>query len=482
MLNEQCRSQNGIIVSRIDPQACPFCGSDELIQDEDVLDTWFSSGLWPFSTLGWPDTSEDLKTFYPTSILVTAFDIIFFWVARMIMMGLKFMNDVPFRDVYIHAIVRDIKGQKMSKSKGNVVDPLIMMDRYGTDAFRFSLAAFAAQGRDIRFAEERVEGYRHFVNKLWNAARYIMINREESPFPLAAPKSTDISLPSRWIMNRLAATADDVNKAFEEYRFNDAASSIYQFIWHEFCDWYIEMSKIELPDQGLRNGVLWCLLHTLDTSLRMLHPFMPFVTEEIWQKIGTSTPDPGTDKTTVHNSIMVSPFPKNLPYDKSAENDMSYIIEAITGIRTIRGELNINPSLKLNAFIKPYSMAAENILHDNIGYIKSLARLETVMIGQDVRKPQGAATAVKGSMEIFVPLKGVLNIEAELDRLMKEGKKVEASIMSLNKKLFNDDFLQKAPKDVIDKEKAKYDELVHIKDRISESMKILKEAEVKDDS
>ena len=509
MQNAKCKMQNGVIVSRDVPQVCPYCSSEELIQDEDVLDTWFSSALWPFSTLGWPDNTDDLKTFYPTSVLVTGFDIIFFWVARMIMMGLKFMGDVPFRDVYIHALVRDLKGQKMSKSKGNVVDPLIMIDRYGTDAFRFTLAAFTAQGRDIKFSEKRVEGYRHFVNKLWNAARFIMMNTNPPTPPLEKGGKggfekegverithTPHDLASKWILSRLAAIADDINRALEEYRFNDAASSIYQFVWHEFCDWYLEMAKSEInpPTQpslsrgegkggdgnseprtlNSQTGVRWCLLHTLDTSLRLLHPFMPFVTEEIWQTIKIQ-------HSAIKESIMVSDYPKSLPRDYQAEEDMSYIIEAVMGIRTIRGELNISPSLKLNVSIKTFSQMAEKILKENVQYLKNLAKAGEIKIGMNIEKPECSATSVKSSMEIYVPLKGVLNITAEVDRLKKEEAKVDVSIVSLNRKLFNEDFLQRAPREIIDKEKAKYEELIIIKKRILESIKMLKDVEVKND-
>jgi valyl-tRNA synthetase len=499
MLNAKCKMQNGVIVSRDVPQICPYCESEELIQDEDVLDTWFSSALWPFSTLGWPDNTDDLKIFYPTSVLVTGFDIIFFWVARMIMMGLKFMGDVPFRDVYIHALIRDLKGHKMSKSKGNVVDPLIMIDRYGTDAFRFTLAAFAAQGRDIKFSEERVEGYRHFVNKLWNAARFIMMNikaesenrrsgeAENSPFHRVSVSPCPIrdgtpywpsDLASKWILSRLAAIADDINRALEEYRFNDAASSIYQFIWHEFCDWYLEMTKSELQDPKSEIGVRWCLLHTLDTSLRLLHPFMPFVTEEIWQTI----PHVSSQESEIKESIMVSDYPKSLPRDYQAEEDMSYIIEAVMGIRTIRGELNISPSFKLKVMIKTFTQMAEKILKGNMQYLKNLAKAGEINIGINVEKPECSATSVKSSMEIYVPLKGILNIAAEIDRLKKEEAKVEGSIASLNKKLFNEDFLQRAPREIVDKEKAKYEELIIIKRRIMESIKMLKDVEVRNDS
>ncbi len=490
MLNAKCKMQNGVIVSRVAPQICPYCESEELVQDEDVLDTWFSSALWPFSTLGWPDNTDDLKIFYPTSVLVTGFDIIFFWVARMIMMGLKFMGDVPFRDVYIHALVRDLKGHKMSKSKGNVVDPLIMIERYGTDAFRFTLAAFAAQGRDIKFSEERVEGYRHFVNKLWNAARFIMMNINPPTPPLEKGGKggfekggvdrithTPHDLASKWILSRLAAIADDINRALEEYRFNDAASSIYQFIWHEFCDWYLEMTKSELQDPKSEIGVRWCLLHTLDTSLRLLHPFMPFVTEEIWQTI----PRIRIQESGIKESIMVSDYPKSLPRDYQAEEDMSYIIEAVMGIRTIRGELNISPSFKLKVMIKTFTQMAEKILKGNMQYLKNLAKAGEINIGINVEKPECSATSVKSSMEIYVPLKGVLNIAAEIDRPEKEEAKVEGSIASLNKKLFNEDFLQRAPREIVDKEKAKYEELIIIKRRITESIKMLKDVEVRND-
>ncbi|KPK44404.1 MAG: valine--tRNA ligase, partial [Nitrospira bacterium SM23_35] len=479
MLNESCKAQQGTVISRVEPQSCPYCGSEVLIRDEDVLDTWFSSALWPFSTLGWPDRTDDLKTFYPTSVLVTAFDIIFFWVARMIMMGIQFMQDVPFRDVYIHAIVRDSKGQKMSKSKGNVLDPLIMIDRYGTDAFRFTLAAFAAQGRDIKFSEDRVEGYRHFVNKLWNASRFIMMNTGQfhpsEPTTKGAPV---LSLPGRWILSRLAAAAEDMDTALREYRFNDAVSSIYHFIWHEFCDWYIEMSKIELPDSRLCEGTRWCLLTVLDTSLRLLHPFMPFVTEEIWQKIretGVQGIYPHPD---IPESITISAYPKSLTRDYSSEEEMSFIIDTVMGIRTIRGELNISPALKLSVSVKTLSSSAETVLRENLHYLKTLARADDVAVGPEIKKPDCSATAIKGSMEIYVYLKGVLNIAAEIDRLKKEKAKVDKDLVMLNSKLFNEDFLGKAPKEIIEKEKAKHEEVSRMRDKITDSINMLKEAEV----
>ena len=357
-----------------------------------MLDTWFSSALWPFSTLGWPEPTDDLKKFYPTSVLITAFDILFFWVARMIMMGLKFMEDAPFRDVYIHAIIRDASGQKMSKSKGNVIDPLIMIDKHGTDAFRFTLCAFAAQGRDIRFSEERVEGYRHFVNKLWNATRFIMMNvnavsSQQSAASSQRPENLDFA--SRWILSRLAGTAEEINAALEDYRFNDAANSIYHFIWHEFCDWYIEMSKTEISNPGSTAGVMQCLLYTLETSLKLLHPFMPFVTEEIWQNMPFAGNEPRSDSPDkpglCRKSIVISDYPQSLPRDPQAETEMSYVIEAITGIRTVRGELNISPSVEANVLIKAFSCEVSDILRANLHYIKKLSRTADVTIGEDIK-------------------------------------------------------------------------------------------------
>ncbi|SPQ01215.1 Valine--tRNA ligase [Candidatus Sulfobium mesophilum] len=461
-----CDNCEEVIVSRKTPSGCTKCGG-QLRQDEDVLDTWFSSALWPFSTLGWPADTPELRKYYPTSALVTGFDIIFFWVARMIMMGLKFRGDVPFRDVYIHALVRDASGQKMSKSKGNVIDPLIMMEKYGTDAFRFTLAAFAAQGRDVKFAEERVEGYRHFVNKLWNASRFILLNTggEKAPDNMSF-ESLDIG--SRWILSRLAATAVDVNAALGDYRFNDAANSIYQFIWRELCDWYIEMVKPVLyEDSDGKERVKKCLLFVLDNTLRLLHPFMPYVTEEIWQHVAV------TDKQSA--SIVTAHYPALLQRDEGAEAEMDIIMETVTGIRTIRGELNLSPSLELRACVKTQSDKAEDVLKRNLAYLNKLARADISEIGAGVRKPGGAAAAVRDYVEVYVPLEGLLNIELEIDRLRKDEAKVEETIAFLNKKLLNEDFLSRAPQAIIAKEKEKYEECLRKKDRVLENIRKLYE-------
>lgn len=479
-----CDDCGEINVSVSAPSQCRKCRGGKLRQDEDVLDTWFSSALWPFSTLGWPDDAEDLKTFYPTSVLVTAFDILFFWVARMIMMGIKFMGDVPFRDVYIHALVRDATGQKMSKSKGNVVDPLIMIDKYGADAFRFALAAFASQGRDIKFSEDRVEGYRHFVNKLWNAARFTLMNLREITDDdlriikglgghLLACRDIQLELPDRWILSRLSAAADEINVSLNEYRFNDAANSVYQFIWHEFCDWYIEMSKHALNKGGIeRARTVTCLLYVLDYSLRLLHPFMPFVTEEIWQTIREYRPE-------VSGSIVIAQYPESLPRDNHAEEEMFPVMDAISCIRNIRGELNISPAAEVKALIRTFKNGAGETLLSSLHLIKRLARVRDVEIGASVGKPRNSAMGVRESFEIYIPLEGLLNIDEEIARMMKEKTKVMESLSFLDKKLMSEDFLKRAPNDIVEKEKARYRELILKDERLDAGIKRLKEMGVK---
>ncbi len=451
---------------RQDIEECPNCKSKDIIRDPDVLDTWFSSALWPFSTLGWPEDTKELKTFYPTSVLVTGFDILFFWVARMIMMGSKFMEREPFKDVYIHALVRDLDGHKMSKSKGNVIDPLVMIERYGTDAFRFSLAAFAAQGRDVRFSEKKVEGYRHFINKIWNASKFILNYREfrsdKSPLNEYAEQ---LDLPSMWILNRLAITAQGINKELSEYRFNDAASKIYHFIWHEFCDWYIEIVKPVLykGDDEAKKVIVNCLFFILDNILRMLHPFMPFITEEIWNSIYA-------DKT----SIMTSAYPSEFPFYTDAEELMSFFIDAVSGIRHIRGELNINPSLEIIAGIKTLSQKAEIVLRENISAIMKLTKCRDINIGEHVARSEDSAVTIKNNMEIYVPLGGLLDIKSEMARLIKDKRKTESELSFVSKKLSNEDFLKNAPADIIEKEREKFNILAEKSQKTSESIKILK--------
>jgi valyl-tRNA synthetase len=432
-------------VSRQTPESCPQCGGKDLIQDPDVLDTWFSSGLWPFSTLGWPDKTDDLKTFYPTSTMVTGFDILFFWVARMIMMGLKFMGDVPFRDVYIHALVRDEQGQKMSKSKGNVVDPLDIMSQYGTDAFRFTLTAMAAMGRDIRLAEERIAGYQNFVNKLWNASRFVQMNLAANGNGASAQEN--LNLPDRWIRSRLASTILEARKAIDVYRFNDYANVLYQFTWHEFCDWYIEMSKLTLnsadANEAARSRKL--LRELLDQILLLVHPIMPFVTEEIWQVIGDE-----------RKSIMVTPYPvaETSWIDDGVERQMEFLTGVIRAIRNLRTELNCPPGKEVKViFCGEDSDLA--FLRAQQPYFKSLARVgaaEFLGVGD---RPKGVATAVVGTTEIYLPLDDLVNLDEERARLAKEVGKIEDELARVQKKLANADFVARAKEEVVDKERQK---------------------------
>lgn len=459
-----CDDCGEINVARTAPKACRQCQSDKLRRETDVLDTWFSSALWPFSTLGWPEKNKALEVFYPTSTLVTGFDILFFWVARMIMMGLKFMGDVPFREVYIHALVRDAEGQKMSKSRGNVVDPLVIIEKYGTDAFRFTLAAFAAQGRDIRLSEDRIEGYRHFCNKIWNASRFVLMNLGD--YQGFDASRLELTLADKWLLSRLNEVIQEMTEDLEAYRFNEAAHCIYQFIWHEFCDWYIEIAKLNLTPETpakLRAQTQYLLISALETCLRLLHPIMPFISEEIWQTLPFSHKE---------KSIIISPWPEvNVALiSPHANQTMELIIDIIRTIRNLRSEANINPSKKVNVVIKTGSDIADSILEFGGAYIKSLAKVEQLKYGQKLWKLPSALTAVVKGAEIYIPLEGVINVEEERARLAKELKKVEKEMERVGKKLANEDFLKKAPSEVIEKEKAARGELLDHQKKLQASI------------
>ena len=444
-----CQKCGEVMVAKETPKSCASCKSPDLVQDSDVLDTWFSSALWPFSTLGWPDSTDELKTFYPTSVLITGFDILFFWVARMMMMGIHFMDDIPFHDVYIHALVRDAEGKKMSKSKGNVIDPLEIMDEHGTDAFRFTLAALAAQGRDIKLSQERIQGYRHFVNKIWNAARFALMNMEGHISTKG--DSSSQTLADRWILTRLGQVSNDVSLALEDFRFNDAAGLCYQFVWHELCDWYLEMAKESFygDDEALKQSAKVTVKEALMASLKLLHPFMPFVTEEIWHKL------PG-----IESSIMSADFPKksDFPEDKDALKEMDLLMEVITGIRNIRGEMNIPPSKSVSIVIDMVGKEESDILNRNLAYIQSLAKVDDASIVSGVPKPEASATAVFGRNQVHVLLKGLIDFEEERKRLRKEIGKIEKDIQASDKKLTNKSFLEKAPADIVAKVKEKVEE------------------------
>lgn len=473
-------------VSRVDLTECPHCRG-QLRQDTDVLDTWFSSALWPFSTLGWPRDTAELKTFYPTSCLVTGFDILFFWVARMIMMGFKAMGEVPFRDVYIHALVRDAEGKKMSKSRGNVIDPLEVMDRYGTDAFRFTLVALAAQGRDIRLAEERIEGYRNFANKIWNAARFVLTNLEGYDPGLA--RKAEPTLADRWILSRLSHTVGSVRSALGAYRFNDAASAIYQFLWHEYCDWYLECAKLTLyraVDPASRACTQHTCVSVLETTLRLLHPFMPFLTEEIWQRLPTHSVGARTQGMGARfeagarhsgDSIMVAPFPKasRKTQDPTAEAEMELFMGIVTAIRTVRAETRIPPAATLRAILKPADRAAADRLTPLAPLIQVLARCE-VAVDPGAGRPAASALAIVGPVECFIPLAGLVDLAAERERLAKEIRKAESEIRFLAEKLERQEFRQRAPVEVVEREAARLAEQQSLRAKLLESRGRLEDA------
>ena len=460
---------HGAHASRTDLTTCPVCGGP-VRQDPDVLDTWFSSGLWPFSTFGWPDRTPELKTFYPTSCLVTGFDIISFWVARMAMLGLKFMGDVPFRHVYIHSLIRDAEGQKMSKSKGNVVDPLTIMDKYGTDAFRFTLAALAAQGRDIRLSEERIEGYRNFANKIWNAARFVLTNLEGYD-PAKAAKGKP-SVADRWIASRLAAATAAVRKALDAYRFNDAATALYQFIWSELCDWYLEVAKRSLyqsEDPGARAVTQRTLVETLEATLRLLHPFMPFISEEVWQRL----PREGRAGTQSPESIMVAAFPKpgRKGRDAVAEREMAPVIGVVSAIRTVRSESRISPAVELAVTVKcPVKEAAR--LRAAVPLIGALARA-SVRVDPRAARPPLSAHAVADSADVFVHLQGVVDVAAERARLQKEIEKARKEAAFLEGKLGRPDFVERAPADVVARDRERLAEQSLILTKLGASLAAL---------
>ncbi|MCP4716805.1 MAG: valine--tRNA ligase [Deltaproteobacteria bacterium] len=442
-----CAECDKITVAKQDPDACGHCGCKDIEQESDVLDTWFSSALWPFSTLGWPDKTPELESFYPTSCLVTGFDILFFWVARMMMMGLKFMGDVPFKDVYIHALVRDEHGHKMSKSKGNVIDPLEIIEKYGTDSFRFTLTSMAAQGRDVSLSEARIEGYRHFVNKIWNASRFALMNLED--YKEGFPQKEQMDIKDLWIMSRLNSVIIQTRRSLEEYRFNDMAHCLYQFMWHEFCDWYLEMAKPQLyqNDQpGRRCATQQIVLKVLRSVLELLHPVMPFVTEEIWQKL------PGTD-----GSIVVAQYPEAQSdmIDSQAEKDMETVINVVTGIRNIRGEMNIAPSARPKADLLYHDQRSGETLLAQQQMICTLAGLAELGIHSEFARPEAAATGVVDQVEIFLSLEGLIDYGEERKRIEKEIAKVLKDLEGVTKKLSNEKFLSKAPEEIVVKQRDK---------------------------
>ncbi len=437
---DEKEARERLVAAGLDPNT-------ELTQDQDVLDTWFSSALWPFSTLGWPDQTEDLKKFYPTSVLVTAFDIIFFWVARMMMMGLKFMGDVPFRTVYINALVLDPEGQKMSKTKGNVVDPLEIFNKYGTDAARYMLTAASTTGLTLTPQESKLESARNFANKIWNAARFVLLNCDEV-LERAEPLDweTEISSPELadlWILSRFNRVALDVHSALGEFRFHEAAGILYHFFWDDFCDWYLELSKpfVTAKESTPQNlAVKRRLIYVLERSLRLLHPIMPFITEEIWQKLPHKGESICLAEFVPHNSAQL---------DGRAEREMNLVIELITKIRNIRGTFNIAPSVPLKAQIVPADDGVREVIIKMQDHIKRLARIGEIEILDTIVERHGSARSVISGAEIAVSLEGLIDFDKERARLEKEVAKLGSERESLEKRLSNQDFVSRAAADVV---------------------------------
>ena len=431
-----CRECGETIVAMEAPRKCPKCGNAVLSQDEDVLDTWFSSALWPFATMGWPEKTQDLAAFYPTDLMATGFDIIFFWVARMIMMGLKFTGKIPFRHVFINGLVRDVKRRKMSKSEGNIIDPLEMIAKYGTDALRFTLAALAIPGMDLSLSEERMAGYQAFANKIWNASRFVVMNIEDGE---PAINEKELTLADRWIRSRLAGVTEELNAALEQYKFFEAADLIYHFIWHEFCDWYIELAKPFLREKNKTTAAV--LVSTLDQILRLLHPFMPFITEEIWHHL----PSPG-------KSLVTASFPEARAdlKDAEAEAEMKLIQEIIVETRTIKAENRIPPKEKTVLWLRTSEARTKTAIERHQVYIQALANVSGLEMKESFPSQMRILRGVAGACEIAIPFEKGLDLGQEKERLERELDKIQADMARVEARLRNPDFRGRAPREVVE--------------------------------
>ncbi len=482
---QDCGPDAPPVVARTRPEHCPGCRSSHLVQDPDVLDTWFSSALWPFSTLGWPQKTAELETFYPTSVLETGHDILFFWVARMLMMGLHFMKDVPFRTVFLHAMVRDEKGEKMSKVKGNVIDPLDVihgakaealppalrnkfpegMPAFGADALRYTLASLTQQGRDIRLSLERVNGYRAFVNKLWNATRFVLLNLSEFRPSDAPLQRGRLTLADRWILARLERLTEEVEAALSTFRFAEAASALYQFTWRSFCDWYIELAKAPLQGQDAeaRATTQAVLVQVLDQLLRLLHPVIPFVTEELWHRLPGVSPDA---------FLARADFPEASGKwrDAAAEAEMAPVVAVIEAIRTIRGESNLSPAARFRAVVQSEAPALREALRRASGYVLPLAGLTALDVQPPGPQPPQSASWVGEGLQVFVPLAGLLDLPEERARLGKELVRIEMDLAGLRRKLDNPSFVARAPAEVVEKDRARVAELQQRRSKVQENL------------
>ena len=452
-----CEGCAEMIVSEVDPDCCPKCNDRDLRQDEDVLDTWFSSWLWPFSTLGWPEQTPALQKFYPTDVLVSGYDIIFFWIARMIMAGIEFTGEIPYRHVYITGMIKDEQGRWMSKSLGNGIDPLAMIEQYGADAVRYSMIALNTEGQDIKLSPTRFELGRNFANKIWNAFRFVFLQEwtelADSAWPL---KPQPEEMMDRWLLSRLHHTIRSYDRLFARYKMNEALAAVYEFIWHDLCDWYLELAKPRLYDGDTtdRRGLLQTLVYAFNTAMCLLHPFMPFITEEIWQKLqgrlvelGQPQPQPPT--------IMCQPWPvlSEQLIDPDLESQFELVKQTVTAIRNIRAEQNIPPSREIRAIACQLSDGSRLLLEKAAPYITRLGRLEQLAF--DTERPRLAASAVVADFELVIPLEGLIDVDKEVGRLTKEQARLEALINSQQQKLANESFVARAPETVVAAERTK---------------------------
>jgi valyl-tRNA synthetase len=468
-----CDSCGEIVVSRSTPSKCTKCGG-ALREESDILDTWFSSALWPFSTLGWPEDTKDLNVFYPTDVLITGPDIIFFWVARMIMMGLKFAGNIPFSQVHINGIVRDANRKKMSKTKGNIIEPLQLIDQYGADAVRFTLSSMAVPGTDIPFSSDRMKGYSAFANKVWNAARFVLINLKDDD-GFVPPEVIDdliqkgqdgVPLEDRWILHRLNQVSGEISEALDKFRFHEASALIYQFIWHELCDWYIELVKPVLTDAGvpdfIRQPRIKVLVHVFDFALRLLHPFMPFITEEIWQKL----PHEG-------QSLMLQEFPsvRKLRENAEAAQSMQDLMELVGEIRSLRAELNIDPKRSLDAFLIVKVQRDRALILDNMQKVRALARLGNIEFSESLSGSLLRGVSRLG--EFGLDVRDAINVESERDRLQKEMARAQVEIDKIMQKLNSQDFIARAPEEVVEENRGRHAELIERLRKLDSNLKHL---------
>ena len=471
-----CDECGELTVEMYDPAQCSHCKSSSIRRDEDVLDTWFSSWLWPFTTLGWPETGEDMRVFYPTNTMVTAHDIIFFWVARMIMAGLEFPGEPPFKDIYIHGMIRDDLGRKMSKSLGNTIDPLDVIEEFGADALRFSLISISAEGQDIYVSREKFHIGRNLANKIWNAARFLSMNLgDRFDASRALPSGDSLELADRWILSRLQRAAGSVDDALAGFRFNEAASLLYDFFWHDYCDVYVELAKERLTGEiadgrseetgGDARHVAWFVLERV---LRLFHPFMPFVTEELWQKI------PHTGET-----LMLQSWPNSDGdlIDRTAEAEMEYLRNIVQGCLMLRGDYGVKSGLKAEGCFLEEDKAKRRVLSDYAAYITRLADISPLGVHAALEAPKQAARTVVGTTRLFIPLKGLIDVEKEGERLGREINRVQGLLNGLEKRLGNEEFLRKAPEDVVSRERSKRSDFREMLEKLEKTLLALEEGD-----